>query len=34
MKDPSNTGFNMVEVERRQVANLYQYIVRCPMSWL
>lgn len=34
MKDPSNTGFNAVEVERRQIASLYQYIVRCPMSWL
>ena len=30
IKDPSST----ITVERRQVANIYQYIVRCPMDWI
>lgn len=30
MKDPSAA----ITVERRQIATLYQYIVRCPLSWL
>ena len=29
MKNPSAT----VTVERRQVANFYLYIVRCPLDW-
>ena len=28
------TPMPSVTVERRQVANTYQYIVHCPLSWL